>query len=155
MNKLRNAPPAPPAGWMKRSRGTSRRVAGFCHRLARWMAIGAGGCLLIASLVWDQHPATALAHSYTGPARATQDQEPPITPEGPPGVPLTPKQRQELLKSRFEKLKKDATDLAELAKSLQEDINGSNENVLSLKVVDKADKIEKLAHKIKTAAKGE
>lgn len=93
-----------------------------------------------------------------------RDPQPPLVagkaPQRPPdvnlsGPPLTPKQKQNLLKSNFEKLKKDATDLAALAKSLQQDIEDSNEHVLSLKVVDKAEKIEKLARKIKTAAKGE
>jgi len=78
-----------------------------------------------------------------------------VSTENEPSIPLTPKQKQELLKSKFEKLKKDASDLAALAKSLQEEIDASNEHVLSLKVVDKAEKIEKLARKIKSAAKGE
>jgi len=67
---------------------------------------------------------------------------------------LTPKQKQELLKSNFEKMKQQADELAELAKSLQEDLDKSNVNVLSLKVVDKAEKIEKLAKRIKDSAKG-
>jgi hypothetical protein len=73
--------------------------------------------------------------------------------------PLTQKQRdkqkQELLKSNFDKMKRDSADLVSLAKSLQEDIEKSNENVLSLKVVERAEKIEKLAKKIKASAKGE
>lgn len=68
---------------------------------------------------------------------------------------LTPKQKQSLMKSNFEKLKREADDLAGLAKSLQEEIGKSNQNVMSLKVVEKAEKIEKLAKKIKSAAKGE
>jgi cellobiose phosphorylase len=59
-----------------------------------------------------------------------------------------------LLKDNFEKMKRDADELADLAKSLQEDLNKSNENVFSLGVVDKADKIEKLAKKIKGTARG-
>ena len=69
--------------------------------------------------------------------------------------PLTKKQQQELLKSNFEKLKRDADELAALAKSLQQDLDKSNENVLSLKVLDRAEKIEKLAKKIKSEAKSE
>ena len=65
---------------------------------------------------------------------------------------LTPKQQRELLKSRYEKLKQEATQLADLAKSLQQDLDKSNSDVLSLSVVDKADKIEKLAKKIKSEA---
>lgn len=72
-----------------------------------------------------------------------------------PPLAVTPKQRRAILKSNFEKIKKDTDELATLAKSLQEEIGKSNENVLSLKVVDEADKIEKLARKIKSTAKGE
>jgi hypothetical protein len=66
--------------------------------------------------------------------------------------PLTPKQQREILKSKYEKLKQEATELADLAKSLQQDLDKSNSDVLSLRVVDRADKIEKLAKKIKNEA---
>jgi len=64
------------------------------------------------------------------------------------------KQRKELLKQNFEKMKSEAGELVELSKSLQSDLDKSNENVLSLKVVDRAEKIEKLAKKIKETARG-
>ncbi len=70
------------------------------------------------------------------------------------GHEITPKQQRDLLKHKFEKMKRDAEELAELAKSLQEDLEASNENILSLEVVEKAKKIEKLSKKIKNAAKG-
>lgn len=73
-----------------------------------------------------------------------------MQPENP--SPLTPKQQREILKANYAKMKQDADELATLAKSLQEDLNKSNANVLSLDVVDKADKIEKLAKKIKSSA---
>ena len=78
-------------------------------------------------------------------------QNPPVQPEEAPPA-LTPKQQRELLKSRYEKLKQEATQLSDLAKSLQQDLDKSNSDVLSLGVVDKADKIEKLAKKIKSEA---
>jgi hypothetical protein len=78
-------------------------------------------------------------------------QNPPDQPDmSPPG--LTPKQQRELLKSRYERLRQEATQLSDLAKSLQQDLDKSNSDVLSLGVVDKADKIEKLAKKIKNEA---
>src|SRR2546428_2258675 len=64
------------------------------------------------------------------------------------------KQRQELLKSNFEKIKRNADELVALVESLQEELGRSNENVLSLKIVSQADKIEKLAGRVKEAAKG-
>ncbi len=86
-------------------------------------------------------------------SQAPFDQRGEHPPEEP--TPLTKKQKQELLKSNFEKMKRDADELAELAKSLQEDLDKSNHNVLSLKVVERTERIEKLARKIKTAAKGQ
>ena len=68
---------------------------------------------------------------------------------------MTKKQRQGIVKSNFEKMKRDADELAALAKTLQEDLNKSNENVFSLRIVDRAEKIEKLAKKIRNEAKGE
>lgn len=59
-----------------------------------------------------------------------------------------------MLKDNFAKMKNNVDELAKLARSLQEDVDKSNANVLSIRIVDKADKIEKLAHKIKTSAKG-
>ena len=64
------------------------------------------------------------------------------------------KQKQALLDYNFKKLKQHAQDLAELAKSLQTEIEKSNENVLSLEIVKKAEQAEKLAKKIKNEAKG-
>jgi hypothetical protein len=59
-----------------------------------------------------------------------------------------------MLKANFDRMKRDAKELADLAKDLQEQLDKSNENVLSLGIVDKADKIEKLARKIKSTARG-
>jgi hypothetical protein len=64
------------------------------------------------------------------------------------------KREKALLDYNFKKLKQHAQDLAELAKSLQAEIEKSNENVLSLEVVKKAEEAEKLAKKIKNEAKG-
>ena len=72
----------------------------------------------------------------------------------PPAPSLPAKQKRDLLKCNFKQMKKDAEELAKLAKSLQEDLDHSNENVLSLDVVSKAEKIEKLAKKIRDSAKG-
>ena len=64
------------------------------------------------------------------------------------------KQQRDLLKTKFENMKENADELADLAKSLQEDLNKSNENVLSVEVVQKAQRIEKLAKKIRSTARG-
>ena len=64
------------------------------------------------------------------------------------------KQQKALMDYNFKKLKEHAQDLADLAKSLQAEVEKSNENVLSLEIVKKADEAEKLARKIKNEAKG-
>ncbi len=87
------------------------------------------------------------------PSTLPHTQEP-IPIEEPPSGPSPQKQREILVKSKFEQMKRDADQLATLAKSLQEDLKKTNENVLSLKIVNKAGKIEKLAKKIKETAKG-
>ncbi len=68
---------------------------------------------------------------------------------------LSDKQKRDILKSNFEKTKHDVDQLVDLTKQLQGELEKSNENVLSLGVIDKVDKIEKLAKKIKSSAQGE
>jgi type IV secretory pathway VirB4 component len=75
-------------------------------------------------------------------------------PPEPGEVPKLPEKRQRsILKANFEKMKRDADELVKLAKALQEELNKSNENILSLDMVDKADRIEKLAKKFKGDAR--
>jgi hypothetical protein len=83
-----------------------------------------------------------------------QKQEPIPIEEPTPSPQARRKQTQDLLKANFEKMKREADDLSKLAQSLQDDLAKANENVLSLKVVAKAEKIEKLAKKIKETARG-
>jgi len=64
------------------------------------------------------------------------------------------KKDQAVLKANLEKLRRDAGELADLAKVFQEELNNSNENLLPLGVVEKAGKIEKLAKRIKGTARG-
>lgn len=51
-------------------------------------------------------------------------------------------------------LKRDTDKLLQLATELQQYVNKSNENVLSLEVIKKAEEIEKLAHSVKEKMKG-
>ena len=86
------------------------------------------------------------------PRNPQQDPFPQITPK--PDTPPNLKRKQALLDDNFKKMKKHAEDLADLAKSLQAEIEKSNENVLSLEIVKKAEEAEKLAKKIRDEAKG-
>ena len=63
------------------------------------------------------------------------------------------KREKDLRKYRFEKMKDHAAELAKLSAALKEDLDKSNENILSLDVVEKAQEIEKLAKKIQSEAK--
>jgi hypothetical protein len=120
-----------------------------------------GLCLLLpfASVLCWREPSFArpsgVIRSQSPDAAPPSQREQPPTIEVEPGPPLTKKQKQQLLKSNFERMRRDADELAELAKSLQQDLDKTNENVLSLKIVERAEKIEKLARKIKTAARGQ
>ncbi|HVO79228.1 MAG TPA: hypothetical protein VMT28_00775 [Terriglobales bacterium] len=51
-------------------------------------------------------------------------------------------------------LKRDTEKLLKLATELQQYVDKSNENVLSLEVINKAEEIEKLAHSVKEKMKG-
>ena len=51
-------------------------------------------------------------------------------------------------------LKRDTERLVKLSTELKEYVDKSNENILSLDVMKKADEIEKLAHSVKTRMRG-
>jgi hypothetical protein len=52
-------------------------------------------------------------------------------------------------------LKRDTAKLLKLSTELKEYVDKSNENVLSLDVIKKAEEIEKLAHSVKTKMRGD
>jgi len=131
------------------------RLSFYRTAILLWLSVGLAGQLL-------SHPPLASAAAGSPPSGVTtaadgaQGRQP--SPRAPSNEgtlpPLSAEQRRSILKSNFEKLKRDADDLADLAKALREDLNKSNQNILSLDVIDKADKIEKLARKIKASARG-
>jgi hypothetical protein len=55
---------------------------------------------------------------------------------------------------RQTQLRRDTEQLLKLATDLKQDVDKSNENVLSLEVIKKAEEIERLAHSIKDKMKG-
>ena len=66
----------------------------------------------------------------------------------------TPKEKEEPKKSNLEKTKTDAAELSALADQLRDELNKMNVNVLPLDVIEKTQKLEKLAKKIKGEANG-
>lgn len=55
---------------------------------------------------------------------------------------------------RQAELKRDTDRLLKLSTELKDYVDKSNENILSLDVIKKADEIEKLAHSVKTRMRG-
>jgi hypothetical protein len=127
----------------------------------------AAGVLLLAAAfttLTGLQPATAphMSSSVTGlgfamPAPQNPIARPPAMDSAPPQMDIPPKirakQEKDLRKYRFEKLKDHAAELAELSTALKDELDKSSENVLSLEIVEKAEKIEKLAKKIQNEVK--
>ena len=63
--------------------------------------------------------------------------------------------QRKLNKQRQQDLKRDTDKLLDLATELKKYVDKSNENVLSLDVLRKAEEIEKLAHSVKDKMKGQ
>ena len=76
--------------------------------------------------------------------------------ENEPNIP--PEMQKEMEKKANEQrhadLKRDTDRLLKLSTELKEYVDKSNQNVLSLDVIKKADEIEKLAHSVKTKMRG-
>ena len=90
-------------------------------------------------------------------------QRPSVPPIGPPGENTNPdipsRAQKEMEKKANEQrhadLKRDADKLLQLSTELKDFVDKSNENVLSVDVVRKAEEIEKLAHSVKTKMRGD
>jgi len=67
---------------------------------------------------------------------------------------LSPERKLSIVRANFEKSKSDAVELAALAKGLCEALNKPKPEHLPLEVINRADKIEKLAKKIRDETKG-
>jgi hypothetical protein len=103
--------------------------------------------------------------SYPG-AAAGQMGPPPLPEPGNPGSrqhqnaedALTTEQKREVAKKlneqRQQELKKDTDKLLQLATELKEYVDKTNENIMSMDVVKKAEQIEKLAKSVKDKMKG-
>lgn len=89
---------------------------------------------------------------------ASDSQFPPVPGQRREDDTWTAEQKREMAKKqnlqRQEDLKKDTEKLLELATELKQYVDKSNENVLSMNVIKKADEIEKLAKSVKEKMKG-
>ena len=132
-------------------RGLARQGVGL---LLVWVL--AGTCAMLAA---DQKGNTAAAAdaAMVGqhapyPSSPVQLPPEPTRRSQDPLASMKARQKRELRKMRFDKMKEHASQLAEMAKSLQEDLDNSNENVLSLEVAGKPKRIEKLDTKLRNEA---
>ena len=85
---------------------------------------------------------------------------PPIGPSGDNTNPDIPTRAQKEMEKkaneqRHAELKRDTDKLLQLSTELKEFVDKSNENLLSVDVVRKAEEIEKLAHSVKTKMRGD
>ena len=67
---------------------------------------------------------------------------------------MSAKQKQSIMHANFTRSKIDAAELAALAKELREQLNKPGVDVASLEIVGRAEKIEKLAKRIREETKG-
>lgn len=100
------------------------------------------------------------AHGQIGNAPVPPGQGGPMNPSPDPDARSNREQekmeremRKEANRQRQEKIKQDTDKLLKLATELKEYVDKSNQNILSLEVVNKAEEIEKLAHSVKDKMK--
>jgi hypothetical protein len=138
-----------------------RREQSGRSRLLPRIALALVGGLVLAFAAW-MAPKSGAAGPAAGSAYAQTTPASPLTQPPDPGDPfpqvqmpesMREKRIRDLRKYRFKKMQEHGKELAKLAKSLQEDLEKSNENVLSLRIVDKARKCEKLAKQIQDEAR--
>jgi hypothetical protein len=93
-----------------------------------------------------------------GAAAVAQNRPGPPSTQGPPEDEGTIRMKKDMAKKanteRHEALKRDTDRLLELAQQLKDQVDKSNENMLSLDVLKKAEEVEKLAHNVKEKMKG-
>jgi hypothetical protein len=107
--------------------------------------------------------ALLLAVTASWPLGQRHHVDPALTAQGPPETPDQKAIRERMQraaakewnKERQARLKQDTDKLLALATELKTQVDKSNENVLSLDVIKKADEIEKLAHSVKDKMKSD
>ncbi|MGO8789973.1 MAG: hypothetical protein ACLQVL_21665 [Terriglobia bacterium] len=122
-----------------------------------WLAGRRGVMLTLLASVTFLMPALALAQGSVSPLQnrsphdmltSSPSSDSDILPS------LSPKQKQSIVRANFEKSKNDAAEMAALAKELCKELSKPNVDVLSAEVVNRVEKIEKLAKKIRDETKG-
>jgi hypothetical protein len=124
--------------------------------------------LITRSIVLFKKPAFALLLFLSALPAVPAQQQPQLpeiapppgsqrrTPENEPGIPPEMQKRMEKQanQQRQSDLKRDTDKLFKLSSELKDYVDKSNENILSLDVLKKAEEIEKLAHSVRTKMRG-
>ena len=108
--------------------------------------------LVILFLLSIVRPAVPLLAGPSFQAVPPGIQEP--TPEDPGRAKMEKEMAKKANQERHANLKRDTDKLLKLATELKDYVDKTNENVLSLNVLKKAEEIEKLAHSVKDKMKG-
>ncbi|MFZ0962524.1 MAG: hypothetical protein WAO35_16640 [Terriglobia bacterium] len=122
------------------------------HRSGRWRGGILRWGLLIA--VTCLTPAPVPVQSLPIPHAQADDVPTPNPKIQDEPSPLSAKQRQKLMQANLDKSKSDAAELAALAKELREELDKPNANALSPDNMNRIEKIEKLAKRIRDEMKG-
>jgi len=131
-------------------KGTYRLIC--AHGLILFLGVLVGSSFILPAPAPSQ--TSGVGSGIQGRSRSVTDVPDSNNPSTPPGA-LSSKQKRDIVQSNFDKTKSDAEQLAAMANELRDELNKTSANILSLDVIGKAEKIEKLAKKIKDEAKGE
>jgi hypothetical protein len=95
-----------------------------------------------------QQPTVSTVQQPSPPTAVPPDNEMGIPPE------MQKAMQKKANEQRQAELKRDTDKLLKLSTELKEYVDKSNENVLSLDIIKKAEEIERLAHSVKTKMRG-
>jgi hypothetical protein len=119
-------------------------------RLSAWMVLVLSLCILTALAP----NASAQRQSQPAPPPPKADTPPPMTDADEAQARIAVEMAKKAAKERVAALKSDTDKLLKLSVELKQSVDKSDENVLSLDVVKKAEEIEKLARSVKEKMKG-
>jgi TolA-binding protein len=123
-----------------------------------WLAKCLGCLLAVVLIILALHACTATAQ-VVAPAQTPDASVAGGQRQREPDNPWSDQQKRDLVKKQNEQrqqdIKKDTDQLLELATELKQYVDKTNENIISLDVIKKAEQIEKLAKNVKDKMKGQ
>jgi TolA-binding protein len=114
---------------------------------SKWLA-----CLVLVLMALSFSSPVVAQNSRIPPSQLPENQAP--SPEDEARSKLEKEMAKKANQERQAALRKDTDRLLKLATELKEYVDKTNENMLSMNVVKKAEEIEKLAHSVKDKMKG-